>query len=366
MLAPNFERMPPELCRLPRWVTHRAKVPYDPSRLSSKASSTDPATWGSFEQAEAAYLEGERDGVGHVLAGDGVVGIDLDHVVTNGLPMPAAMELLSAVKCQFVEMSPSGTGLHGWGYWPEAFPGRRGRIGDVPVEIYSRGRFLTVTGHPLPGLEGPLMPLNLAPVFEGLGSHLQKEQKMTEESSVPYVPSVASVEIPAHTLPAGEGERNKQLFHLARYLKGKYPGVKADDMRPMVQEWHRLALPNITTKQFDVSWADFKRGWAIVKQPHGATLNGILKTIDDAAPLPAHIEAKGYEVDTLRLVRVCVALQSHEGDGRPFFISARQAGELLGIHFTAASSLLALLVADGVMELVRRGAGRVASRYRMR
>lgn len=48
----------------------------------------------------------------------------------------------------------------------------------------------------------------------------------------------------------------------------------------------------------------------------------------------------------------------------PFFISARQAGEVLGVHFTDASKMLSALVADGGLTLVSKGAGKVASRYR--
>jgi hypothetical protein len=39
---------------------------------------------------------------------------------------------------------------------------------------------------------------------------------------------------------------------------------------------------------------------------------------------------------------------------------------VLGIHFTDASKMLAALVRDGVLQLVSKGAGKVASRYRFR
>jgi TPP-dependent trihydroxycyclohexane-1,2-dione (THcHDO) dehydratase len=58
-----------------------------------------------------------------------------------------------------------------------------------------------------------------------------------------------------------------------------------------------------------------------------------------------------------------MALQKHEGD-KPFFISARVAGDLAGVHYTDASKMLAAFVTDGVLELVKKGAGKVASRYR--
>ena len=89
----------------------------------------------------------------------------------------------------------------------------------------------------------------------------------------------------------------------------------------------------------------------------------ILTEIDSSVPLPTGILALGYGTAGNQLVRVCEALQCHHGD-EPFFISARQAGEVLGIHFTDASKMLAALVADGVLTLVTRGVGKMARRYR--
>ena len=59
MLTPVTSNIPQELKALPRWITWRAeiwtpgekprKVPYDPRALNSRASSTDPDTWATFE-----------------------------------------------------------------------------------------------------------------------------------------------------------------------------------------------------------------------------------------------------------------------------------------------------------------------------
>ena len=94
-------------------------------------------------------------------------------------------------------------------------------------------------------------------------------------------------------------------------------------------------------------------------------MNEILNKIDPRTPLPAGIAALGYGVAGNELVRVCEALQVHYGD-EPFFISARQAGDVLGVHCTEACKMLSALVADDVLTLVTRGVGKVASRYRFR
>lgn len=362
MLPPAFDCIPRELVALPRWVTHKGKVPFDPGAVCRKASVSDPGTWGTFDAARLACEEGDRDGVGFVLNGDGVVGVDLDKCVHQGVPDPAALEVMERIGCEYIELSPSGTGLHGFGYGPHLV-GTRGVFNGVKVELYSSGRYLTVTGHTV--IDGPLVEL---PGF-GEVSHAMKASSPTEEygriteDDGGHLLS-SSVGIPAHTLPNSEGERNRRLFDLARWVKGKYPNATREQLRAIVVEWHCMALPVIGTKDFATTWTDFLRGLEKVRKPHGETLQAILETVDDATPLPEWIIALEYGEACHRLIRVCAALQAHAGC-EPFFLSARQAGELIGMHFTDAAKVLGALVFDGVVTLVSKGAGRVASRYRM-
>jgi len=361
-MQPDFEVMPAELRALPRWVVWKgAKVPYCATTADSTASVTDPDTWAPFPAAQTAFEEGGYAGVGFVLNGDGIVGVDLDKCVSDGVPQSAAFDLLNRIGCQYVEVSPSGNGLRGFGYG-DNIKGRRGILDGLHVELYSTARYLTVTGHAL-----KTGPLALLPGFSevahllGKPSPTEEAQKMSEEVFGHLLSS--SVGMPSGCLPTSEGERNQCLFKLARYVKSQRPDATREELRAIVQGWHRLALPVIGTKDFGVTLTDFLRGWDRVKQPHGATLKTIIDAIDFTAPLPAGIAALGYGPAGNRLVQICAALQAHEGDG-PFFISARQAGELVGLHFTDASKVLSALCSDGVLALVQRGAGKVASRYR--
>lgn len=167
ILLPKFENIPAELKGKPNWVVwrlegqvgmKRIKVPYDPTLLNSRAKSNDSQTWGTFEQAEAAYLEGGYTGVGFVLNGDGVVGIDLDNCVMDGVPSAPAMDLMRQLGVTYIETSPSGTGIRGFGYAENLAKGVNGKFGDIKVELYSDLRFLTVTGHVLS--DGPLNQLS--------------------------------------------------------------------------------------------------------------------------------------------------------------------------------------------------------------
>ncbi|WP_143705502.1 hypothetical protein [Pollutimonas subterranea] len=327
---------------------------------NSPASVNDPHTWGSFENAKTAYREGERAGIGFVLNGDGLVGIDLDGCVERGKPDMRAIALLDRIGCGYVEFSPSGKGLRSFGF---SGPPRRckGVMDGISVEVYSTSRYLTVTGHVL--REGPIVEL---PGFTSLSDDLvpteenRREHRITEDdrSHLQY----SSVGIPCHTIPIEESQRNKRLFELARYLKGEIPNGTAAQLRALVQEWHRLALPAIGTKDFGITWADFIRGWEKVRFPTGAILATVLEGVD-GDPLPDGIETLGYGHHGIMLVKICLRLALHH-DPEPFFISVRQAGGLLNIHFTDASKLLSALVTDGVIALAERGGGKRASRYR--
>lgn len=169
--------------------------------------------------------------------------------------------------------------------------------------------------------------------------------------------------------PSEEGQRHRMLFKLARTLKGlpALASAPVGDMRPVVQQWHKLALPAIGTKDFDESWADFVVAWNRVKYPRGAVVNAILQRAKVAPPAPG---AERYETAALRLlVNLCHELQAHWGN-QPFPLDARTAGELLGVGTMTAWRYLKTLEADDVLALVEvgtrggKGTARRASTYR--
>lgn len=165
-IQPNLDAIPAELCALPRWVTWRAievnpgekprKVPFSPVRSDVRASSTDPDTWGSFEQAQTDYMLNDRTGLGIVLNNDGLVGVDIDACVTDGKPDPAALALLEDLGAAYIEISPSGTGLRALGYGEPLSAGVNGIRDGLKAEFYSTGRYLTLTGKTIKA--GPLAP----------------------------------------------------------------------------------------------------------------------------------------------------------------------------------------------------------------
>lgn len=153
-----FAVVPPELQDIDQWVTwtlkkrdNKAKldkIPRNPHN-GQYASSTDPATWGTFKQAVEAAVARGHNGVGFVLAeGTPIVGIDLDGCLdpATGMLEVWAEDIVSQFD-SYTEVSPSGTGIRifveGTKHTTEC---RKDNI-----EIYNWGRFLTVTGDKLEG-----------------------------------------------------------------------------------------------------------------------------------------------------------------------------------------------------------------------
>ncbi|MCO6439004.1 MAG: hypothetical protein J5J06_18070 [Phycisphaerae bacterium] len=153
----HLARVVPSCLRARRqWVCWRyverdgrvTKCPICPTK-GGLASATDPATWGSFEQACAALVRcPDLAGVGFVFtADDPYAGVDLDNCVdpTTNKPKPWAQSFIDQLD-SYAEISPSGRGVKI--IVRAAKPGPRCKRGyeDGAVELYDAGRFFTVTG----------------------------------------------------------------------------------------------------------------------------------------------------------------------------------------------------------------------------
>jgi primase-polymerase (primpol)-like protein len=125
------------------------KIPGDPETAAA-ATWSDPATRCTFDVAYMAYQRDSRfTGIGYMMHGDGLVGIDLDTCVSpDGTIAPWAAEIVEQFAGAYWERSVSGTGLRGFcrGVLPDGVDGRRSKIEGCSVEVYSGQRFLVVTG----------------------------------------------------------------------------------------------------------------------------------------------------------------------------------------------------------------------------
>lgn len=160
-LSPIFNNIPHTLTAQPCWVLWSyaakdgkwTKIPKQPSGMN--ASTANPATWSSFDTVCAAYQSGGFDGIGIVLSGEPLdnglylVGFDFDHCLVHGV--------LDAVPCKtvqqldtYTEISPSGEGIRIFLLHDKAIPScKTNKLDGKSREVYSCGRYLTVTGHAL-------------------------------------------------------------------------------------------------------------------------------------------------------------------------------------------------------------------------
>ena len=135
--------IPDELRRLRRWVgvEQGSKCPMRVS-ADRRASVSLPATWGTFDEAASCIEAGIYDFLGFVFAGDGLVGIDIDHAFDDeGMILPEAAEAVRAC-ASYAEVSKSGSALHIVCRADIPFKGRK----EGRWEIYREARYFVLTG----------------------------------------------------------------------------------------------------------------------------------------------------------------------------------------------------------------------------
>lgn len=130
------------------------KVPYNPCTIE-KARTNDLSTFGTFGDAEDAYIGGYVDGIGIPISG-GYSAIDIDHCINDGFLSDAATDICTTMR-SYAEKSPSGTGVRiifkasGLKYDKEKYYIKNPNNG---IEIYTDGttnRFVTMTGNTIYG-----------------------------------------------------------------------------------------------------------------------------------------------------------------------------------------------------------------------
>lgn len=137
-----FNRIPEAMKLAVRWLVHRKKQPFyidGTPRRGTLDSDVDRSRMATFKDAVQIAHSCNYCGLGFALGPDGTgnywQGVDLDKIEINSL-----QELANALP-GYVELSPSGLGVHAIGYG-KSFPA----FAKGGVEAYSSGRFFTVTG----------------------------------------------------------------------------------------------------------------------------------------------------------------------------------------------------------------------------
>ena len=120
------------------------KVPMDVLK-ARPAKSNDPTTWTDFDSVLDLADQQGYNGVGFMFQPP-FVGIDLDYCVDeNGNISAFALDVINQMNC-YCEYSPSGRGIH---LICQGKISRARKISQLGLEVYTKGRFFTVTGNRL-------------------------------------------------------------------------------------------------------------------------------------------------------------------------------------------------------------------------
>lgn len=145
------ENIPAQLKNINQWCVWKGdKIPRHIKGYPLK--STEPESWLTFDECKNEYITGSWDGIGFCLTGSSVLGIDLDDCFSASGLKTWALKFVSMLPETYMEVSPSGRGLHIFLLGKKNFSECKKqvlnnagqKIGDI--EIYDKARYLTVTG----------------------------------------------------------------------------------------------------------------------------------------------------------------------------------------------------------------------------
>jgi primase-polymerase (primpol)-like protein len=156
-LPPRFENIPDGLSKF-KWAVFKAEPrPNHPGKFNKAPRSpesgklisvNEPDSWSTLRRCKEAYETGEFTGVGVLMQEDGWVAIDIDDYANLQTDIRQRVDdwlALCLARDEYIERSPSGKGLRAFVRGHLDGTGRK--IGAL--EMYSKARFMTVTGHRL-------------------------------------------------------------------------------------------------------------------------------------------------------------------------------------------------------------------------
>ena len=218
------ENIPDRLKERAHWVGWRwawdasrrvwTKPPLVLGRPDRLASSTDPATWSGFGFALDRYRDPHHDydGIGYVVTpDDGLIGVDFDHVIRIGVESPIPDRVREAIRALagYTEWSPSGTGLRV--ICRGTLPDLKGVVTPW-MEMYPAGRYLTITGHILPG--SPTEPQDAQDAIDGYREQFRGDRLTTTTRTPqrPHLITLSDLEVLDHCRRAKNGYKFSRLY----------------------------------------------------------------------------------------------------------------------------------------------------------
>lgn len=391
MTEVNIDGIPEWMRNVDRWILWRIsdgkKVPVSVTSGKPIKVNKEGVGW-CFEQAVAGLSRLGQTGLGLILNGDGLVAVDLDDCLdAAGLKAPGVDELLSRLGGAYVEISPSGNGIHAFGFSScNSHTGINAKLGDLHVEMYCDKRYMTVTGNRLEGynscdcsdqISGYESLLAELVSQKSVQNRRQYNAHLTQETQVFQVPQEIEdtnemqasgtglfckiAQLPYKCQVHAHRQRNRACFQLARWVKAYAPNASLSDLKAFVSRWHQYNLSNMQTKEFDETWVEFLYNLQRVDFPFGQSISDVLS---DLPELPVELQDHGLGAKATFLLQLCLGLARRSDDG-VFFLSGHVAANHLECSAQWTYKLLSVFVDRGYLELLSKGVRTKASEYRM-
>ena len=193
VLPVNMDLIPDEMKALNRWAVWKPEFNLNEGRLKKVsyytqkryASVSNPKTYLSFKDAvKLLEKHPEFEGLTFILTADlGITGVDYDDTITDDVEFDnTKLEELKALN-SYIEISPSGQGIRAFCY--ARLPNNKGKNSrKYNIELYSDGKFLSVTGH---HVEGTPLTLNeaQAPINALYKKYFSYQSNETDDSILP-------------------------------------------------------------------------------------------------------------------------------------------------------------------------------------
>jgi putative DNA primase/helicase len=225
----SCERIPSELLQLPQWVNWRnedgRKVPVNP-RSGRNAGVNWPDTWSAFGQAKRVAQE-HNLGLGFVITEtDPYTCVDLDACIDKHGQIDAQTRQVLDLLSGWVELSPSGIGLHVW-VRNEKPVSRRIK----GLEIYSYSRWMSITGRSNPN--GPTEIADRTDEIEELLHHFMRDP--VPSSPLPKLTPMDDLEIWSQLFHNENGDYYAALYY------GDLSRCRGDHALAVIQLANQLA-----------------------------------------------------------------------------------------------------------------------------
>lgn len=206
-----------------RWT----KPPLNPAS-GRTASISNPVQWSSYERAALSVEQRELAGVGFVLTErDPFIGIDLDKCrnPASGVIEQWALDILALAET-YAEVSPSETGIR---LLARGGLEKATKWDAAHVEIYDRGRYVTITGRHIAG-----SPVEIGEAPKTIAALLARVAQFKADAEPP--PSPQPMQTPAPRAP-GTGRdffrsvNDLALVNLEVWVPALFPGARGSGQK---------------------------------------------------------------------------------------------------------------------------------------